>query len=274
MEYSGLFLDHNYDYWDNIARKTPVGQDYDSLLAEHYRRAHLDLISGWTVLSAQQAVLKTDLFAEAKCPSRSFSWEILRRCNHVIGIDISPEICLQAEQRSTNLIPGKSLDCVSCDLRKLPFTDGTFDLIISDSTLDHYKVKQDIIIALRELKRVLKPGGTMIITMDNGSNFTEPLFRLWIFLGLAPFYIGKTYRMKELQKALTGIGLEIVNTDYLIHNPRFFTKLIIAIFRRISPRKCERWIKRSLSFFDGLNKRSTRSLTAQYIAVKPVKPLN
>jgi ubiquinone/menaquinone biosynthesis C-methylase UbiE len=269
-----MTLEHNNNYWDNIARKTPIGQDYDSLLAEHYRYAHLSLIARWTTLSTKSSILKTDLFAEARCPSRSFIWELLKDNDRITGIDISPEICTQAEKMSSDLAPGHVLSCVSCDLRKLPFVNGSFDLIISDSTIDHYKIKKDIELALKEITRVMKQGGTLIITMDNKANFTEPLFRLWIMLGLAPFFIGKTYSMKELQKALLGNGLEITESGYLIHNPRFFTKVMISISRRIAPRKCENWIKRSLDFFDSLNNWPTRSLTAQFIAVKAVKKLN
>jgi SAM-dependent methyltransferase len=258
-------------YWDSIARKIPIGQDYDKLLAEHYRRAHLSLISGWTVLSSHLSVLKTDLFAEAVCPSRSFTWEILKACGSITGIDISSQICEQAAQTSANLLPGHTLTCVTCDLRQMPFAGDSFDIIISDSTLDHYKCKKDIEIALKELIRVLKPGGTIVVTMDNKTNFTEPLFRLWIILGMAPFFIGKTFSMRELKKAISGNGLEISDSDYLIHNPRFFTKLMISIFRRVSPRKSDGWINRALRFFDSLNNRATRSLTGQFIAVKVVK---
>jgi SAM-dependent methyltransferase len=266
-------LDNNNDYWDNIVTKNPQAQDYDSLLAEHYRKSHLDLISRWTALSTQQTILKTDLFAEAMCPSRSFMWEILRKSGRITGIDISPEICKKSKQNTGVFASGQSPVCISCDIRTLPFSTACFDLVISDSTLDHFKQKRDIEIALNEFTRVLKPGGTIIITMDNKTNFTEPLFRLWIILGLAPFFIGKTYSMDELRVAVRKTGLEIVDCNTLIHNPRFFTKLMVAVFRRVFPHKCDSWTKRSLKYFDSLGNQPTRYLTAQFIAIKAVKPL-
>jgi len=147
-----------------------------------------------------------------------------------------------------------------------------FDIIISDSTLDHYRDKSDINTSLDELVRVLKPGGTLIITLDNPHNWSEPLFRLWIFLGLSPFYIGKTFSLGELEEALTRRGLCVTEGITLIHNPRFFTKVVIAVIRQVFPRHYYRWVNRMLRFFDTLGDKPSRFLTAQFIAAKAVKP--
>jgi ubiquinone/menaquinone biosynthesis C-methylase UbiE len=160
----------------------------------------------------------------------------------------------------------------TCDVRKLPFADQAFDLIVSDSTLDHYQSKADIEISLKELVRVLRPGGTLIITLDNGSNFTEPLFRLWIALGLSPFYIGKTYTIKELEKVLTRMGMSVIDRAALIHNPRFFAKFISAVLHKIQPHRAKDRVKKLLDFFDNLGNKKTRYLTAQFIGIKAVKP--
>ena len=120
--------------------------------------------------------------------------------------------------------------------------------------------------------RTLKPGGTLIITLDNGSNFTEPLFRLWIRLGLAPFFIGQTYSIRELRQALVRIGMQIIDETAIIHNPRFFTKLIVAMLRRIFPKQCDRWTEAMLKYFDSLEHKITKYFTAQFIAVKATKP--
>jgi SAM-dependent methyltransferase len=249
----------------------PVGQDFDILLANQYRSAHLNLINGWIDLSKKTSVLKTDLFAEAMCPTRSFFWGLLKLNPEITGMDISPEICLKAKQMSLTNCAAARPEFSACDLRYLPFENSSFDVVISDSTLDHYRDKKEIKAALKELVRVLKPGGALIVTMDNKTNITEPLFRLWIAVGLSPFYIGKTYSMKELKKAVEQLGLNIDDSQTLLHNPRFFTKLIISILRRAAPGKCEKWTIRLLNYFDSLGSKNTRFLTAQFIAVKAVK---
>ncbi|MFC2067870.1 class I SAM-dependent methyltransferase [Chloroflexota bacterium] len=259
-------------YWDHVAKKIAGEQYFDELLAEQYRRVHLDLLAKWAVVTASNSVLKTDLFAEAMCPSRSFMWGMLGNMGNVIGIDISAEICFKAKINTAHYAPDSLVKYITCDVRQLPFASNSFDLIISDSTLDHFGHKSEIFTALSELTRVLKPGGTLIITMDNRGNLTEPLFRLWIRLGLAPFYIGETYSIGKLKQALTQAGLRIMDTTAIIHNPRFFTKLIVTILRRIEPTRFNGLINKLLYLLDSLENRKTRYLTAQFIAAKAVKP--
>jgi SAM-dependent methyltransferase len=261
-------------YWDSVPGRTPSGQHYDAMLADHYRNTHLKLLERWTGSQSFSSVLKTDLFAEAVCPSRSFTWEMLRQFDRLTGIDISCDICGKAKEQALLNAAAYPLETVNCDVRKLPFAGNSFDLVISDSTLDHFALKADIDRALQELMRVVKPGGTLIVTMDNGGNVTEPLFRLWIALGLAPFFIGKTYSMRELCDAIARTGLAVAEKATIVHNPRFFTKLMVTILRKIQPGQADNRIKRLLDYFDSLETKTARYLTAQYIAVKAVKPLS
>jgi ubiquinone/menaquinone biosynthesis C-methylase UbiE len=263
---------HDSKYWDITAKNTPVGQDFDELMAKQYREVHFNLFSKWVNFDKGGKILKTDLFAEARCPGRAFFWEISKYNCELIGIDISYEICAGARQTSETRNSTQPPVFLACDIRSLPFSNNSFDIVVSDSTLDHYNNISDIEIALREIARVLKPGGTLLITMDNKCNFTEPLFRLWILLGLSPFFIGKTYSIKELKKALYMVGLKVEDNTAIIHNPRFFTKLIVKILRICFPQRSNQNIKNMLDYFDSLEKRRTKYLTAQFIAAKAIKP--
>ena len=258
-------------YWGHLAEKMANGQQFDEALAEQYQRIHLDLITKWTDTTNSQTILKTDLFAEALCPSRAFLWDLLKRKSNITGIDISANIPSRARTNAAHYAAGSSAEYMICDVRQLPFADTSFDLIVSDSTLDHFGNKADIATALSELSRTLKPGGTLIITMDNKGNLTEPLFWLWIHLGLAPFFIGKTYSIRELKQALAKTGLCVKDNTAIIHNPRLVTKIIIALLRRIAPTRSTLWIRRLLNLLDSLENRKIKYLTAQFIAAKAVK---
>jgi SAM-dependent methyltransferase len=262
---------HETRYWDHVARKMANGQEFDELLAEQYRSVHMNLLTRWADIKNNHLILKTDLFAEALCPSRAFLWDILKVDGNVVGIDISAEITSEAKIRASQRTQ-KFIECLNCDIRQLPFSDNSFDLIISDSTLDHYSHQNEIAIALTELRRILKPGGTIIITMDNKDNITELLFRLWIYFGLAPFFIGETYSMKQLKQAMTDIGFLLIDSTTIIHNPRLFTKLVIALVRKVAPARADPYIRKGLRLLDSLENRRTKYLTAQFIAVKAVKP--
>ncbi|OWY59043.1 hypothetical protein B7486_76700 [cyanobacterium TDX16] len=47
------------------------------------------------------------------------------------------------------------------DARALPWPDGHFDLVVSASTLEHIP---DFWVAVDEMKRVLAPGGTLLVS--------------------------------------------------------------------------------------------------------------
>jgi SAM-dependent methyltransferase len=266
--------EYEAEYWDQVAQKRGDRQDFDELLAEQYRRVHLNLLDRWANINSSQVVLKTDLFAEAMHPHRAFLWCILSQVGHVVGIDISGTIARRAKARAGERAPNTRAEFVHCDVRRLPFAGDSFHLIISDSTLDHFHHKSDIATGLTELSRVLKPGGTLIITLDNRGNLTEPLFRLWTSLGLYRVFVGHTYTIGELKRALVGANLKVVESTAIIHNPRFFARGIITLLRRLAPGRFDRWIRKFLFFLDSLDQRRTKYLTGLFIAAKAVKPVN
>lgn len=259
-------------YWSYVAGNVAEWRESDALLAEQYRRVHLDLIARWADIGGSRRILKTDLFAEAMDPSRAFLWDMLQTNNDILGIDLSAQVTHTARAKAKQHAPNAVAKYVNCDVRHLPFADNSFDFIVSDSTLDHFQHKNDIVVSLSELSRVLKPGGTLIITMDNKSNVTEPLFRLWIHLGFNRFFIGKTYSMRELTSTLTSAGLAVTDTTAIIHNPRFFTRKAISLLHIGNATRFNGSISRILNILDSLENRVTRYLTAQFIAVRAVKP--
>jgi len=67
-------------------------------------------------------------------------------------------------------------DAVHRDLadRRLPGSLGallkTFDTVLSNSTLDHFDGAAQIRVSLAEPARVLRPGGRLLVTLDNPAN--------------------------------------------------------------------------------------------------------
>ena len=112
-----------------------------------------------------------------------------------------------------------------CDVRELPYEDGTFDAVVSTSTLDHFETIAEIGEALRELRRVLAPGGTLVVSLDNLSNPLVAVrnalpFRWLHRIGLVPHYVGATCRPGELQRLLASTGFDVQATTAIMHVPR------------------------------------------------------
>jgi ubiquinone/menaquinone biosynthesis C-methylase UbiE len=257
------------EYWDDIVGRMEKHYHIDSILCKHKKDSYLHLINRWTDVSRSKRLLKTDLFEEA-VGEDDLLFNLSELATYVVGMDISLEAAARTKERAGRT--GKSnIECVCCDVRQLPFESASFDLIISDSTLDHFKDKKDIYVSLEELWRILEPGGTLILTMDNKSNWSDPFFRLWIKANLAPYFSGHTYSIKEANKALREIGFDVSENTSVIHNPRLITRWIASFIGIISPAKSPTWIKKGLTELDKLETKRTRYLTGLYIAVKATK---
>lgn len=91
--------------------------------------------------------------------------------SHVVSIDVSADSVAEARALIESLgIPNVRFQ--QADIFSLPFADGAFDGIVVCFVLEHLSSPEQ---ALLELKRVLKPGGTlMAIEGDHGSTFFYP----------------------------------------------------------------------------------------------------
>ena len=159
----------------------------------------------------------------------------------------------------------------------LPFAEGTFDLIISTSTLDHFESPAAIADSLAELFRVLRPGGRMIITMDNPANPLVALrnslpFRLLNRLGVTPYFFGATCNQRKLQGMLTETGFTVLASDAVLHCPRVFAVAAARLLERFAPLRAQRVFLRILISFERLRTLRTRNLTGHFIAALAVKP--
>ena len=99
---------------------------------------------------------------------------------------------------------------VACaDVRSLPFADGTFDVVVSNSTLDHFRSRKELIASMRELNRVTRPGGELVLTLDNRANpvvaFRNALPFHWLNrIRVLPYYVGVTCGPRGLRKFARG----------------------------------------------------------------------
>lgn len=90
--------------------------------------------------------------------------------------DVSPgmlEVC-----RRNAVAHGLDVTTTVADAEHLPFDDGSFDLVIGHAFLHHLPVPA---IALREVARVLQPGGTVVIAgepTETGSRITAAFKRV------------------------------------------------------------------------------------------------
>jgi SAM-dependent methyltransferase len=79
-----------------------------------------------------------------------------RQGAHVTGIDLTPKLVERAQENSR--IAGLEVDWHEGDAEELPFEDAQFDIVISQFA-HMFAPRPEV--AIREMIRVLKPGGTL-----------------------------------------------------------------------------------------------------------------
>lgn len=90
------------------------------------------------------------------------------------AIDISPRMLNEARHHYRNA--GLAVTLTQGDLSKLPYADDTFDLVMGAHVLEHLV---DPGAALREMVRVLKPGGLAMVCVTRRSPFGLYLHFKW-----------------------------------------------------------------------------------------------
>jgi SAM-dependent methyltransferase len=113
----------------------------------------------------------------------------------VAGVDIGSAAIELARTR----LP--AADLRAAPLRALPSEDGSFDLVVTNDVLQHIS-EEDVDQSLRELRRVLAPGGTLFLR-TNGARRIRCERDDW-----------RAYDRPTLIAALTGSGFAIERVTY------------------------------------------------------------
>ncbi len=252
--------------WEGIAGRESPSWYLDPLVAEQKRVANLSLLHRWTSDARGGTLLKTDLFEEANGSDEIASG--LGEGHRLLGMDVSLSEVSRARRR--NLAPN-GLFVVS-DVRRLALSSESVDVVFSNSTLDHFAEPADLARSLGELRRVLRPGGTAIVTVDNARNPFHWLLRLVARSGRSPFPMGATTSLPGLVRELEEAGLEVTATDLLIHNPRVLSTALFLALRKLLGARANGAVALLLRAFALLDRLPTRGLTACFVAARAVKP--
>lgn len=253
--------------WEHIADQSEPSWYLDPIVAEQKRRVHQMLIADWSSDLHPGRVLKTDVFEEAYGEDQIL-FDLFPLATMVIGVDLSVSTAARARRRCRSAPPY----FVAGDVRNLPFPSGSVDLIVSNSTLDHFDSAAEFQNSLSELVRILRPGGRLIVTMDNLSN---PLYRLLRALSRSrwsPFPLGYTTSRAGLVKSLEENGLKVTATSTVLHNPRLISTALFLVLRRLLRKRADAPVRLLVRLFAQLEKLPTRELTACWMGACAQKP--
>jgi SAM-dependent methyltransferase len=253
--------------WEELGQDTGSTWYLDPVVAKQKGDLHLALIQRWSFGKKVQTFLKTDLFEEANGADELMS-RLFPEAKCAVGMDVSWSTACTAAKRS--LLASASF--ITTDARQLAMRGESVDFVVSTSTLDHFDTRREIGESLKELARVLRPGGRLIITLDNPQNLMYPLLR-WISRRPgAPFPLGATFTLEELNREIARTGLCVEANDWLIHNPRLVSTVLVLGLRRLLRSGAEKPIEWLLKLFAQLGKLPTRRYSACFVAALASKP--
>ena len=167
------------------------------------------------------------------CGAGRHSFEAYRRGADVIAFDQNAEeladvdTMLQAMGQAGEAPKSAKAQVVVGDALALPYPDGTFDAVIASEILEHVP---DDDAAIAELIRVLRPGGTLAVTVPRWL----PERICWLLSDEYHANEGghiRIYRADELRSKLVAGGLRFTGTRHAhaLHSPYWWLKCAVGI---------------------------------------------
>lgn len=139
--------------------ETIVRKQYDQLAAVYDLRWKSYIANTLSFLKTWAEISQTDTILDVACGTGEFERLLLSEYSsqQIVGVDISDKMLAIAKQKCS-AYPQVSFQIASAS--NLPFDNDNFDVIVSANSFHYF---DDPLAALKEMRRVLKPDGKVII---------------------------------------------------------------------------------------------------------------
>lgn len=195
-----------------------------------------------------------DTLLDIGCGFGRHSYEALRRGAVTVASDFSlPELVevgsiVSAMADADELPIGATSASCNSDVTRLPFPDCSFDHIVASEILEHV---DDDGAALRELVRVLRPGGRFAATVPA----TTPEKICWKLSDEyhAPKAVGghvRIYDKGELADRMGDVGLDVTHQHraHALHSPYWWLRCSVGVKRDVEDNKLTSMYNRFLTW--------------------------
>lgn len=158
------FKETEQHFHDELSESTARGTVHgrNSAFHEHFERPMVELPDGSTV-------------AEIACGTRADGIELALAGKNVTSIDLSPDAVEHARALSRTAGADTRMRFIAADAEHLPFADRCFDAAFVAASFHHFPNQM---VALKEMKRVTKPGGYVIWGVEPASWPYRTIFRV------------------------------------------------------------------------------------------------
>jgi SAM-dependent methyltransferase len=175
-----------------------------------------------------------DKFLDAGAGFGRHAFEAARQGATVFALDYATDEVVMTRNTFGAMLEAKEITdkayggVLRGDATKLPFEDNTFDCVVTSEVLEHI---QDDVSVLSELHRVLKPGGSLGVTVP--SWWPEKINWMLSDEYHAPKSVGghvRIYSATELKAKLRSAGLEVIDSHHAhaLHSPYWWLKCAVG----------------------------------------------
>ena len=142
------------------------------------------------------------------------SYALVRAGRNVVATDISPNMVLEIKKKL-------GIKAVVCDAERLPFPDSSFDTVLGAEMIYYLDHPEKF---LREARRVLRPGGQLLLSSANNTTKIYDRARAFLrTLGIGHMYFDDKIRefvtAKKLKTLLASAGFRVVEVRKIMVLP-------------------------------------------------------
>jgi len=180
-----------------------VRAQYDQLATQYDQRWSRYVSNTLSFLKTWAQIAPTDVVLDVACGTGEFERLILSEnpAQQMVGVDISDEMLAIARQKLQHY---PNIDFQLASASTLPFSDASFDTVISANAFHYF---DDPSVVLKEMERMLKPGGNLII-LDWCKDFLVCRICDWVLRRIDPAH-QQCYTQTEFHHLLNSTGFEI-----------------------------------------------------------------
>lgn len=128
------------------------------------------------------------------------------------GLDLSPNMAARTQDRARKEFPAAQSHCGAVDVRSMPFRNASFDAVVC-CYLFELLARDDIRVTLREIRRVLRAGGTFaLVVIGQDAKIFNGLYS--VAGKLVPAFWGRQVE-HAVPELIEDAGLRLVTTHHV-----------------------------------------------------------
>jgi ubiquinone/menaquinone biosynthesis C-methylase UbiE len=154
----------------------------------------------------------SDVIVDVGCGNGMYLAELAKRgcAGRVLGVDLSPGMLAAARDRLSGL--GAAVVLASADATALPLRDSVAGLVLAPHMLYHVPDPAD---ALRELRRVTRPGGRVVIVLNGPDHLRELRAAVAAARGADPGAMGERVRLDDGESLARSFFPQVTRHDFV-----------------------------------------------------------